>query len=466
MHRPAGMLAELTLFAPAVSIYGGSDEVQHNIIGERVLGLPSRTPYRQDRAVQGPPPERLGDDAQRDDAALAPIPTSSTPRSQALLDPVLEPIVEMVITADDDGYEARDGRRPGAVHPQHDDGTRLGVHRAPSSRVATRSATRPPTGSRRWPMSAPSPWPDRTADELPVRLRDGRPDLRPARPHPMSSACTPPPTTGRTTAVSGASTDRWASCRPGRRSSWPAPASGRSAWCRGPAGWSTWRPTVLALMGGAPHPDGVGLNGRRRPDALLRRQDGEVLDRPDRPPRPDPTTSSGFLFDGCNPNVLYDAVAAGEAPNVARLIEMGTAFEHGAMSSMPTVTLANHTSILTGCHPGHHGILNNAWYDRAHRPAGHHELAGHVAVVDGDAVARRRDDVPGGEAHLARRVHPRRQRAVRHRRRLRHVPPPARRAPCRSGRRGPRTCRSPPSGSCDPRSRTRPPRGSTTSGSR
>jgi hypothetical protein len=28
------------LFAPAVSIYGGSDEVQKNIIGERVLGLP------------------------------------------------------------------------------------------------------------------------------------------------------------------------------------------------------------------------------------------------------------------------------------------------------------------------------------------------------------------------------------------------------------------------------------------
>ena len=31
---------------------------------------------------------------------------------------------------------------------------------------------------------------------------------------------------------------------------------------------------------------------------------------------------------------------------------MGTAFGHGAMSSLPTVTLANHTSILTGAHPG------------------------------------------------------------------------------------------------------------------
>jgi phosphonoacetate hydrolase len=124
-------------------------------------------------------------------------------------------------------------------------------------------------------------------------------------------------------------------------------------------------PTVLALMGGAPHPQGVGLNGRPRPDALLRRQDGEVLDDLIDPSAPRPEHVVGFLFDGCNPNVLHDAVDRGEAPNVARLIEMGTSFEHGAMSSMPTVTLANHTGILTGCHPGHHGILNNAWYDRA-----------------------------------------------------------------------------------------------------
>ena len=35
-----GMVQEITLFSPGPSIYGGTDQVQRNIIGERVLGLP------------------------------------------------------------------------------------------------------------------------------------------------------------------------------------------------------------------------------------------------------------------------------------------------------------------------------------------------------------------------------------------------------------------------------------------
>jgi predicted AlkP superfamily pyrophosphatase or phosphodiesterase len=120
-------------------------------------------------------------------------------------------------------------------------------------------------------------------------------------------------------------------------------------------------PTVLALLGAEPGP-GVGRNGRPRDDCYLARQDGEpLLDLLEGDP---PRHVVGFLFDGCNPNVLYDMADRGEAPNVARLMAMGTTFRHGAMASLPTVTLANHTGILTGCFPGHHGILHNAWYDR------------------------------------------------------------------------------------------------------
>jgi phosphonoacetate hydrolase len=113
-------------------------------------------------------------------------------------------------------------------------------------------------------------------------------------------------------------------------------------------------PTIAALLGCAPRADG----------RYVAVQDGEVLtDVLDPSERPQHVVA--FLFDGTNSNVLYDMCARGEAPNVARLIEMGVAFGHGAMSSLPTVTLANHTSIITGAHPGHHGILNNAWFDRS-----------------------------------------------------------------------------------------------------
>lgn len=111
-------------------------------------------------------------------------------------------------------------------------------------------------------------------------------------------------------------------------------------------------PTMCALLGATPHPNGMYLS----------HQDGVA--RTDVFTGATPRLLIGILFDGTNANVCYDLAARGVLPNVARLIENGVAFEHGAFASLPTVTLANHTTILTGAHPGHHGILHNAWYDR------------------------------------------------------------------------------------------------------
>ncbi len=73
----------------------------------------------------------------------------------------------------------------------------------------------------------------------------------------------------------------------------------------------------------------------------------------------------GLLWDGASANDLVHLATTGALPNIAKLLGRGCALRGGAVAEFPSVTLANHTSALTGVGPGRHGILNNAFYDRA-----------------------------------------------------------------------------------------------------
>lgn len=123
-------------------------------------------------------------------------------------------------------------------------------------------------------------------------------------------------------------------------------------------------PTILRLLGTDPHPDSIGPTGARRRAGLLRRQDGDPLTF---------VHEGGadhvvvVLLDGCNPNQLYDAIAHGDAPAIGSLLGGGTALGLGLMASLPTATLANHTTASTGVHPGHSGVLHHMRFDRERR---------------------------------------------------------------------------------------------------
>lgn len=107
-------------------------------------------------------------------------------------------------------------------------------------------------------------------------------------------------------------------------------------------------PTICALLD---LPPPRGSQGR----ALT-----EYLDPSVRPSR-----VVAFLWDGTNANVLRAMTEAGELPAVAELLSQGTMLAHGLIASFPSVTLANHTTALTGVHPGRHGVLHNFYFDRA-----------------------------------------------------------------------------------------------------
>lgn len=71
-----------------------------------------------------------------------------------------------------------------------------------------------------------------------------------------------------------------------------------------------------------------------------------------------------FFVDGLSRSVLDDMLADEQLPSIQQwFVERGVLVD-GTVSSLPPLTYANATSILTGLLPGHHGILGHQWFDR------------------------------------------------------------------------------------------------------
>lgn len=130
-------------------------------------------------------------------------------------------------------------------------------------------------------------------------------------------------------------------------------------------------PTVAELLGVRPV-IGTNASGVQR-SQLLRWQDGRsltgALSGAAAGARLQGIADRAVVFavDGLSQPVLLDEIAAGRLPNIARIIARGTTFANGSLAGYPTVTWANHNTLVSGASPGHNGVVNNSWYDREQR---------------------------------------------------------------------------------------------------
>ena len=69
-----------------------------------------------------------------------------------------------------------------------------------------------------------------------------------------------------------------------------------------------------------------------------------------------------ICIDGCEPEYVSRAIAAGTAPFLERVVARGTSLEADCV--IPSFTNPNNMSIVTGVPPSVHGICGNFFYDR------------------------------------------------------------------------------------------------------
>ena len=119
-----------------------------------------------------------------------------------------------------------------------------------------------------------------------------------------------------------------------------------------------------------------------------------------------------FFVDGLDVTRLRELIDDGQLPNIRkRFIDGGVTVEQ-AVSSLPAVTYPTTSSLLTGLHPGHHGILGNAWFDRSTSEwRDYRSLATYLSVNE-DLVAPTLYDLVGDELTVNVQTHIRRGASV------------------------------------------------------
>jgi predicted AlkP superfamily pyrophosphatase or phosphodiesterase len=106
------------------------------------------------------------------------------------------------------------------------------------------------------------------------------------------------------------------------------------------------------------------------------------------PPAPDERpTVIVFMVDGVNSPIFTDMLDAGRLPNLKKYFVDRGLFFNRCTANIPSVTLVNETSLVTGLFSGHHGITGNTWFDRNRLVFRNYEEVAEKNLPDADYTA-------------------------------------------------------------------------------
>ena len=94
-----------------------------------------------------------------------------------------------------------------------------------------------------------------------------------------------------------------------------------------------------------------------------------------------------FFVDGLNAAVFDEMLAAGELPAIQTYFLDRGLYCPRTVANIPSITLVNQTSFVTGLYPGHHGITSNNWFDRNQLIWRNYDTIAQKNTLDGDYAA-------------------------------------------------------------------------------
>ena len=94
-----------------------------------------------------------------------------------------------------------------------------------------------------------------------------------------------------------------------------------------------------------------------------------------------------FFVDGLNARVFDEMLAAGELPAIQTYFLDRGLYCPRTVANIPSITLVNQTSFVTGLYPGHHGITGNNWFDRNQLIWRNYDTIPQKNTLDGDFTA-------------------------------------------------------------------------------